>query len=95
MAKQLPNSQPDGQAPDRMQRVRVGITGLASVILLLAVAGAISAGVDRRANESATTPPPVTATIEVPSNVADPQEPLAQLGVAPDTKRNDASKSAP
>lgn len=60
-----------------MQRVRIGLTGLAFVFLLVALGAAISRwGTDDTAgNEFA----PVNGTI-VPE---EPTEPLAELGVAP------------
>lgn len=73
-------------ARERMQRIRVGVTGLAAVVLLLALATALATGVRRNA---ATEPrPPLAdnaANVQAtPSNVIDPNaEPLAQLGVAP------------
>ena len=69
-----------------MQRVRVGMTGLAMVFLLIALASAVF--------RSASTEPPVTAAgsskAEVVANLTSatgnsiaPNEPLADLGVAP------------
>ncbi len=69
-----------------MQRVRVGMTGLASVLLLIGLASAVFS--------SASKEPPVTAIgaskAEVVANMADmviandtATEPLADLGVAP------------
>lgn len=70
-----------------MQRVRVGVTGLAAVVLVVALATAIASGVKRSANDNARVDvPSVVATIE-PANATDAAtEPLAQLGVAPDAK---------
>ena len=80
---ELPPSQ--GDANERMQRVRVGVTGLAAVVLVVTVATAIAASVRKSATESAAAsgPPPVVATL----NTTDEKtEPLAQLGVTPDAK---------
>jgi hypothetical protein len=80
----------DRSAPDepgqRMQRVRVGVTGLAAIVLVVLLATAIASSVRRTATDAAgaTAPPPVVATIATPSNSIDPNaEPLAQLGAAP------------
>lgn len=73
-----------------MQRVRVGVTGLAAILLVVLLATAIASGVRRTAaNESGVAPPPVVATVdgatgEGATNGIDPNaEPLAQLGAAP------------
>jgi cobalamin synthase len=69
-----------------MQRIRVGVTGLAAVILIVLLAAAIATSVRRTANMTA---PDATASLAVEnklanSKVVDPDaEPLAQLGVAP------------
>ncbi len=71
----LPPTPPE----DRMQRVRVGITGLAAVGIVVAVATAIASGLPRTA-ENITAPVAVGTT----TNTVDPDaEPLAQLGAAP------------
>jgi len=57
-----------------MQRVRIGLTGLAFVFLLVLLGAAIS-----RWGEEAPDP---NATAEVNAE-AEPNEPLAELGVAP------------
>jgi hypothetical protein len=65
-----------------MQRVRIGLTGLAFVFLLVLLAAIVS---------SPTNEAPITAnSIEhglenaaAPDNGAEPREPLAELGVAP------------
>lgn len=64
-------------APDRMQRLRVGLTGLASVALLIVVATAIASGVQRRVSVVRA---PVAASA---ANASAATEPLAQLGAAP------------
>ena len=55
-----------------MQRVRIGLTGLAFVFLLVLLGTAISRSGDQ--------PPPLP---QVSANGAEPNEPLAELGVAP------------
>ena len=74
-----------GETRERMQRIRVGMTGLAAVGLIVMVATAVATGVRRSATENAAAagPPNVVATLPVPVAKS---EPLAQLGVAPDAK---------
>ena len=52
-----------------MQRIRIGLTGLAFVFLLVLLGTAISRGGDEPANTAAET--------------SEPNEPLAELGAAP------------
>lgn len=68
-----------------MQRLRVGITGLAAILIIVAVATAVVSNVRRSAEESnAVAPPPVVATLPPAGNETAPEtEPLAQLGAAP------------
>jgi hypothetical protein len=73
-------------AGQRMQRLRVGLTGLAAVLLVVILATAIAAGVRRNSVEgaNAVAPPPVVATLPTSENsTAANKEPLAQLGAAP------------
>lgn len=73
---------PPAPSSERMQRLRVGITGLAAVVLIMLLATAIASGVQRSAsaNQNAT----LTVAAPMPAKGADPKsEPLAQLGVAP------------
>ncbi len=60
---------------DRVQRVRIGLTGLAFVFLLVLLGTAISRSGDPPAAE------PVNANGL--ANGVEPDEPLAQIGVAP------------
>lgn len=77
-----------GETRERMQRVRVGVTGLAAVLLVVALATAVATSVRKRAADSAVAgPPDVVATL---NTTEEKTEPLAQLGVAPDAK--DVSK---
>lgn len=66
-----------------MQRVRVGLTGLAFVFLLVMLATAFLRMADGTENGSDTVP--------VAGNDAAPSEPLAQLGVAPGNPQQAAS----
>ena len=58
-----------------MQRVRIGLTGLAFVFLLVLLGTAIS--------RSGGDPPPPPNRRSWPTASAEPNEPLAELGVAP------------
>lgn len=60
-----------------MQRVRIGLTGLAGVFLLV-IAAAAFFGLARR--EPVAAPPPGTVNATA---VETPKEPLAELGVTP------------
>ena len=66
-----------------MQRVRIGLTGLAFVFLLVLLGTAIS----RSGGDPAPEKPVVLANGEV----AEPNEPLAELGVAPGESAADNS----
>lgn len=67
-----------------MERVRVGVTGLAAVVLLVAVFFVVASFVRRNAV------PDNAAVANQIANASD-DEPLAQLGVAP-SKTDNASK---
>ncbi len=85
---------PDGE---RMQRVRVGVTGLAAVLLIVALATAITSGVQRTAsaNRAAVAQAAVVPAPPPPTNVVDQAaEPLAQLGVAPGGTPDKGAKRA-
>ena len=59
-----------------MQRVRIGLTGLAFVFLLVLLGTAIS-------RSGGDPPPPPEPQVMANGEVAEPNEPLAELGVAP------------
>lgn len=87
-----------GQA---VQRVRVGLIGLAAVVLLIGLASAIFSAANREKPAAAIdTPKPeaianmTLANNTAPAAVAAPNEPLAELGVAPATA-NGAAPAAP
>ena len=66
------------QQPDkseRIQRVRIGLTGLAFVFLLVLLGTAI-----RRSGDA---PPAAPLTANGLANGVEPDEPLAEMGVAP------------
>ena len=85
-----------GETRERMQRVRVGMTGLAAVGLVVMIATAVATGVRDSATQNAVAvgAPPVVATITAPAD-DDTAEPLATLGVAPDSKDNSTQSSKP
>ncbi len=74
---------------ERRQRVRIGLTGLAFVFLLVMLGTAVS----RSGND----PKGAGAEANIPASTVEPEEPLAQIGVAPgqSTTLNDASEQAP
>ncbi|RMB54140.1 hypothetical protein C8J44_1756 [Sphingomonas sp. PP-CE-3A-406] len=71
----------------RMQRIKVGLIGLAAVVLLIGLASAIigSASRERPVAAVGAAQPDVVANMGVTNSVdaADPTEPLAEMGVAP------------
>ena len=79
-----------------MQRVRIGLTGLAFVFLAVLLA-AIFTG--RTSNEAPITPNSLeqagTAPLPPAPAEAQPTEPLAQLGVAPGNSDSNAAQPPP
>jgi hypothetical protein len=66
-----------------MQRIRIGLTGLAFVFLLVLLGTAIS-----RSSEDSDTPP-------AQNELAEPAEPLAEIGAAPGaTQANESAEAA-
>ncbi|MCW4463090.1 hypothetical protein OK349_15355 [Sphingomonas sp. BT-65] len=73
-----------------MQRVRVGLTGLASVLLLIGIASAIfsSANKERPVRADGASKPEVVANMTdgvLGNDMATKDEPIAELGIAPRT----------
>jgi Na+-transporting methylmalonyl-CoA/oxaloacetate decarboxylase gamma subunit len=66
----------DVERVERMQRIRVGLTGLAVVLLIIALAAAMFRGVGEQAGSAA-----ANNSAEMDASTTD--EPLAELGVAP------------
>ena len=67
-----------------MQRIRIGLTGLAFVFLLVLLGTAIS----RSSGD------PVAPTVH--NELAEPAEPLAEIGAAPGmTQENESGEAAP
>lgn len=78
-----------------MQRLRVGITGLAAVVLIVLLATAIASGV-RRSAGAQNAAIVVSVPSPTPGNGVDQKaEPLAQLGVAPGGTTDKAPGSKP
>lgn len=65
------------------QRIRIGLTGLAFAFLLVLLGSVISRSRDEE-------PAPTNATAQ--ANQAEPNEPLAELGVAPGATTNNVSE---
>ncbi len=85
-----------GETRERMQRVRVGLTGLAAVGLVVMIATAVASSVRSSATENAAAvgAPAVVATVTPPMS-EDASEPLATLGVAPDSNDNSTPSQKP
>jgi hypothetical protein len=70
------------ETPRRMeglQRVQIGLTGLAGVVLLVGLANIV---IDKARQDDAALPPPVVPTLSS-TNAVSPKDPLAELGVQP------------
>ena len=88
---------PETEKKERLQRVRIGATGLAAVLLVVLGAGALT----RSASDEI--PVDQTPGVETPGGLPDltgnnmvmdkPQEPLAELGVAPSTATGEPSNA--
>lgn len=68
---------------ERMQRIRIGLTGLAFVFLLVLLGTAVS-----RSSEDPVAQPP-------PNGMAGPSEPLAEIGAAPGATTENETASKP
>lgn len=61
-----------------LQRVQIGLTGLAGVVLLVGLANIV---IDKARIDDPAVPPPTVPTLDL--NAVAPKEPLAELGVQP------------
>lgn len=61
-----------------LQRVQIGLSGLAGVVLLVGLANIV---IDKARITDPTVPPPTVPTVDL--NAVAPKEPLAELGVQP------------
>jgi len=75
-----------------MQRVRIGLTGLGFVFVAVLLAAALT-GTPQ--DEAPITSQDLTGENAVAANQAAPEEPLAELGVAPRADLNQANSTAP
>ena len=77
-----------------MQRVRIGITGLACVFLVVLLAAAV---VGFRSEDSAALADAngVVAAASINEAADEPKDPLAELGVAPGGAMTDSKRLAP
>ena len=71
----------------RMQRVKVGLIGLASVIVLIVIASSIlgSVSAERPVTTAGSAQADAVANMTVENEEAGAGEPLAEMGVAPST----------
>jgi hypothetical protein len=81
---QTPETGPRDETRQRMQRIRVGLTGLGAVILLIVLATALFS----RIGGSVNSPGNSAVTAAKP---ASSDEPLADLGVAPGAPENETT----
>ncbi|CAM8671753.1 hypothetical protein sphantq_01068 [Sphingobium sp. AntQ-1] len=63
-----------------LQRVQIGLTGLAGVVLLVGLANIV---IEKARMDDAALPPPVVPTLSASGNAVSPRDPLAELGVQP------------
>lgn len=78
-----------------MQRIRIGLTGLASVFLLVLLAAVFSRASDEEPITANAIQEVATANSAPPSNAAAlTDEPLAELGVAPGNAESDANETS-
>ena len=80
-----------------MQRVRIGLTGLAFVFILVLLGAVFSRPSQEEpitANTIEREMDPVNRAAAPPANAAEPKEPLAELGVAPGNADTNSSVPA-
>ncbi|MGI4732751.1 MAG: hypothetical protein ACRYFW_13535 [Janthinobacterium lividum] len=79
-----------------IQRVKVGMTGLAIVLLLIGLASAILRSVshERPVGSSGSAKPDVVANIAASNDASPAGEPLAEIGVAPAGQGNAAETAS-
>ena len=75
-AKATTKAEADAEGKERIQRVRIGLTGLAFVFLLVMIGAAITNWGDSPTNAA------VNQAI-ANANPTEPNEPLAEIGAAP------------
>lgn len=80
-----------------MQRVRVGLTGLGTVLLIVAVSAAIFEQAQRQPTntvEAQAAEPDETVANMIGNTVEAPSEPLAEIGVTPSAPATPADNAA-
>ncbi|MEH3035957.1 MAG: hypothetical protein PGN23_05585 [Sphingomonas adhaesiva] len=85
-------------AEQMRQRVRVGMSGLAAVVLLIGLASAIFSSVNREAPVDGAGNAAAVANLSAPGALPSPtpsNEPLAELGVTPAAANTPAAGAAP
>ena len=77
------------------QRIKVGVIGLAAIVLLIAIASAIIGSASRETpiDTVGAAQPDVVANMAVANDDNKSAEPMAELGVAPPTTNTVAAKS--
>jgi hypothetical protein len=70
-----------------LQRVQIGLTGLAGVVLLVGLANIV---IEKARLDERSLPPAVVPTLTNASDEAQPKEPLAELGVTPSADQSSA-----
>ena len=81
----------------RMQRIRVGLTGLAAVLLTAAAAAAVfesTNGTPQPGGAANLATPSVAANADPAKVAGAPNEPLAEIGVTPGTDQAETAKPA-
>ena len=80
---------------ERAQRVRVGLTGLAAVLIVTAVAAALfGSAADDPGNMTNAAAPPTAVENMLSEEAETPNEPLAEIGAAPASGPTEAEKDA-
>jgi hypothetical protein len=79
-----------------LQRVQIGLTGLAGVVLLVGLANIVidKARIDQRSLPPAVVPT-ITAGNALNAAAAQPREPLAELGVTPSAEQASPAQIVP
>jgi len=92
MVSNLSERQPEpSEARERVQRVRIGVTGLAGVLLVVALVSAIASSLQQSAAETTLATRPEVVVVQKPA--PEKTEPLAQLGVAPDAAEGSPTRA--
>jgi hypothetical protein len=82
----------NGRAAQTAQRVKVGVTGLAVVLLLILLAGALLRSVGHGSTEAGAAHAGPAGNLAAANTLDAENEPLAEIGVAPADSGNDAGR---